>query len=422
MRALLAVSTISLLAGAVPAQIANIVGFVKGFNASYTDRLGGNAIDVDCLQHFSSRDYRNMFLDPADPAGNTMRIVGLQVRVQDQNGTTPETFTLCGYREDPANPDFPNVSGQPGGLWFRTTTPINFPATGGTGASGTTFLIGINPAAVPLFHNPNLDDVFFGVGLNAGTWPTDGLGVIITHARPTTPPATPPPLDAAGPRIIDVTNSVAPNFACRVPTAGGLPTGATATHPASAGGNHIQLQLDVLARVTGGVSVTQTNQTGYASSNPLNNPAAAVPLGGTTNMLSGLHPDVNDAALATPARADDIGFLISETNRRSSLCAVIAGFGPPSFGIYPDGTIPMAALFLDPDTRGLLCVDPGPTSIIFLGQTNATAGVYQQMFGLTLAQRAQIALLTPFELIWQGFVIDATLTEVLATGCVSQKL
>src|SRR5262245_53349613 len=197
MRALRAVSTAALLVSVVPAQIANIVGFTNSFDNSYTTRFGQNGIESDLLQRFSTRDYRNWILNPADPAGNSIRLVGLRIRLQDQNLATADTYTLVGYREDPLNPDFPDVSGtisngtNQGGRWFRTG-PLSFPGSGsGTGAGGQTVLFGINPAAVTLFHNANLDDLWFGAGVNAGNWPTDGLGIIVTHAQPaaTSPPA-----------------------------------------------------------------------------------------------------------------------------------------------------------------------------------------------------------------------------------------
>jgi len=430
MRAIRAVYTAALLVTVVPAQIANIVGFTNGFDASYTTRLGQNGSESDLLQRFSTRDYRNFILNPADPAGNSIRIVGLRVRIQDQDRSTAETYAMVGYREDPLNPDFPDVSGaisngtSPGGRWFRTG-PLSFPGSGpgmGTGALGQTILFGINPAAVPLFHNVNLDDLWFGVGVNAGNWPTDGVGIIVTHAQNTPPPTNPPTLDQVGPRIADVVNGATPNLCCQVPTSSGLPTGAQATYPTGANGNAEQAQVDVLAQVTGGVSVTQTNQTNYPSSNLRNPPVPSltVPQGGTTNMLSGLHPDTNDFNLA--GRADDIGFVLTEANRKPSACAVIVGFGPPAFGIYPDLTFPLPFIFADPDTRGLLCVEPGAPSTMFIGVSNSTNGIFQQMFGLTPSVRALIPALQPLDIIWQGFVVDGTLTEVKATGCVTQHL
>ncbi len=420
MRAILAISLASSVTCGLSAQAANLIGFTAGMDISYTSRVATGSIEADCLQHFSGRDYRNWILNPADNTGNTMRFVGLRIQLQDQNAATNETYTLVGYREDPLNPNFPDVSGlvsgpvNPGGKWFRTSS-IPFPA----GSGGATILFGINPPAVPLFHNPNLDDVFLGVGFNPGNWPTDGLGVIIAHEQQATIPANPPRLDDTGPRVADITSTTSPNFCCQVATALGVPTGAPATFPAGALGQTFQLSMDVLALATGGVSVTQTNQTNYPSSTVF--VGGTVPQGGTTNVLSGLHPDMNNFNASTPPRADDIGFLINERNRPNSLCAVIIGFGPPSFGINPDGSFPLAAFFSDPDTRGLLCVDPGSPSTLFIGGLNG-AGTYQQMFPMSPALRATVASLQPFDVIWQGFVIDGTLTEVKATGCVTQHL
>ena len=86
-----------------------------------------------------------------------------------------------------------------------------------------------------------------------------------------------------------------------------------------------------------------------------------------------------------------------------------------------DGSLPLAALFTDPDTRGLLCVDPGNGASMFLGVSNAN-GAFQFMFPISPALRATLPPLGPIDVIWQGFVVDPTLTEVIGTGCVTQHL
>src|SRR5262245_21864954 len=58
-------------AASLGAQTAQRLGFTAGgfapaFLSSYTDRIGGNAVVGDALQHFDERDYRDWMINPAD--------------------------------------------------------------------------------------------------------------------------------------------------------------------------------------------------------------------------------------------------------------------------------------------------------------------------------------------------------------------
>src|SRR5262249_39254512 len=127
-------------------------------------------------------------------------------------------------------------------------------------------------------------DKWLGVGLPqpaTGTWPTDGLSMQCAFDLPPTNAGT-NSLDRVGPGIASMD---AGNLSCAVVTVGGVPTG-PATYPTGSIGNRRQMFLEVIANATGGVCVTQTTQVRY----PVSNPGAgntAVPLGGTTNLLSG---------------------------------------------------------------------------------------------------------------------------------------
>jgi hypothetical protein len=66
MRSILALTLVASLTGALQAQLPNFIGFAGGFDTSYTDRANINALDVDILQVFSTRDYRHWMLNPAD--------------------------------------------------------------------------------------------------------------------------------------------------------------------------------------------------------------------------------------------------------------------------------------------------------------------------------------------------------------------
>jgi hypothetical protein len=430
MRAILAVSIIGLTAAALPAQIANFLGFAGGFDTSFTDRGNANAIDSDILQVFRTRDYRHWMIDPANPLATSSRIVGMRIIIQDQIGTTPETYTLVGYRDDPLNPGSPNIDPTGAGIWFRTGL-LTTPPSAATGAAFWTITFGINPPAIPHLATPDTqDNVYLGIGLNSGTWATDGLGVWMAFDMSPSNAST-NSRDVVGPRVVNETN----NFVVTVPTTGGaspLPTGGLANYPNPATiGSYRQLNLEILAQATGGVSVTQTNQLRYPSSLPHALFATAVPLGGTTNMLSGLNPDVNNASAAlpppagSPARADDVGFVVTERNRPGSLVVVSCAFAPLSGGTNPDGSLPVVFIpgFNAPTSTGVLCADIFGPVFTFFGVSDAN-GRFQQMFGLTPAARTVLMNLGAVDFIWQGFVVNLAINpaEVKATGCVTQHL
>lgn len=443
MRALLTLSLVSVIAGSLPAQIANFLGFAGGFNNSYTDRGGVGTTDVDILNVFDTRDYRHWLINPADPLGATKRLIGFRVSLQDQIGTTPSTYTLVGYRDDAAAPGTPDVNPTGSGVWFRTGL-LNTPPSTATGAVVFIVTIGINPPTTPMLfgasHGATDDNVYLGVGLPAGNWPTDGLGLSMAFDFNAGNTGT-NQLDVVGPRILGLT-APAINKVCTVASTGGptpLPTGQIPNFPGTVNtrGGFRQLNLEILALNTGGVTVTQTNQLRYVSSNPLAVPslAVAVPLGGTTNMLSGLYPDVNDATASvpppagSPARADDIGFLITERNRPNSLAIIRFAFGPLVGGFNPDGSLPMAFIpgFNAATSTGNVCIDlADPSAYTLINFTDAN-GRCQQMFNLGPANSPARQFLASFGALnmqWQGFVVNLALSpaEVKATGCATVHL
>lgn len=441
MRRLLAsIAALSLSAHAAHAQgVANLLGFTAGFETSYVDRAGANTTNVDLLQCFSGRHYRHAFVDPSDPTGLARRIVGFRIAVQDQVGYTPEQFTFVGYLDDPARPGTPDVRSNGAGVWFRTGR-INTPPSAATGPAIHVITVGFNPPATPArmttSHGATDDDVYFGIGLASGTWPAEGLACRVTSDyMPNVQSAT--PLDVVGPRL--PASPVPPNLVCAVATTGGafpLPTGSPAQFPGVPGrrGDYRQLELEVLTFAPGGVSVTQTNQLHYAISRafPAPSPNARVPLGGTTNMLSGLHPDLHNAAasipppLGSPARADDFGFLVTEGQRPNALVLTRMSFGPLVGGGNPDGSQSVASIpgFGAAGSVGNVCVDlADPSGITFFGVSNAF-GRCQTMVTMSAATRAFLAAYGPVDVTWQGFVVDLATSpfEARATGCVTQRL
>ena len=441
MRSIPALSLVASLSSALPAQLANFLGFNGGFDTSYTDRATINALDVDILQVFATRDYRHFLINPADPLGASKRLVGFRFNVQDQIGNTAEQYTLVGYKDDPLAPGQPDTNANGTGVWFRTGL-INTPPSTATGPAFWTITYGINPPATPMnfgaAHGPTDDNVYLGIGLRNGTWPADGLGCWMSFDFNLGNTGT-NSLDVVGPRLPGNTNIR--NLVCTVATTGGatpLPTGQIPAFPGTAGsrGGYRQLNLDILALTTGGVAVTQTNQIRYPSSNlrnpPLVNAATQVPAGGTTNMLSGNHPDVNDATgtlpppVGAPARADDIGFLITERNRPNSLAVIRLAFGPLVGGFNPDGSVPIAFIpgFNAATSAGNVCIDlADPSAFTFINFTDAN-GRCQQMFPLSAPARAFLASYGAVDLHWQGYVVNLATSpsEVKATGCVIQHL
>ena len=437
----LAASALLVLAACAEAraQVANQLGFTAGFETSYVDRGGANTTNVDVLQVFSGKHYRHAFVDPADPTGRNRRIVGFRVVVQDQIGFTPEQYTLVGYVDDPLQPGRPDVRSNGAGVWFRTGR-LNTPPSASTGAVVHVITVGINPPAAPMrmttSHGPTDDDVYFGIGLQAGTWPSEGLACRITaDYMPNVPITT--PQDVVGPRLLSSLDP--PNRMCTVATTGGafpLPNGQPAQFPGIAGrrGDYRQLDLDVLTSAPGGVSVTQTTHLHDFASRalPAPSPNARVPLGGTTNMLSGLHPDLHDAAATipppplSPARADDIGFLVTENQRPNAIVVARLSFGPLTGGSNPDGSQPVAQIpgFEAAGSVGNVCVDlVDPNGITFFGVSNAF-GRFQAMVTMSAPTRAFLRAYGAVDVTWQGFVVDLATSpiEARATGCVTQRL
>lgn len=393
---------------AVAAQAQNVLGFTAGQNTSYTDRLGANNLEADGLNHYDTRDYMDWMLDPTDPTGATMKFTSLQVIVQDQIGTTADSFTIVGYTEDPTTPDYPNQTA----AWFRSGA-IALPASTATGA--VAWIYTVTPAAIPAAPK---GDAWIGVGMFLGpvgtTWPTDGLSTHCTFDKDTTYTGT-ALRDLAGAQIANMPLS---NTACWIPVTAGVPTG-PATYPTSASGRR-QIWLALNAPVASGVPVTQTNQTSYPSSNA-GGANALVPLGGTTNMFSGLYPDLNDNHAQTPARADEIGFLVNDASLPNAPVFVLIAFGGSPIGSTP--LAPLMAGLSGPGTKGNVCID-FTSAATFLGFSNAT-GVYQHMLALSPATRLALTGFSPIDVWYQGFMLNTAAVggiEAHATGCGIQHL
>jgi len=409
---LLTLAVAAAISGSLLAQTNNRIGLTTGLATYYTTRVGATNIVADVMNHYDSRSYQDWLLDPADPTGTTYKFLGFEFVIQDQIGTTTEAYNLVAYNEDPLNVNFPD----PNGLWFRTGN-LNMPASTSTGAVAwiITLTLPANVASAPK------GDKWIGINLSppaSGTWPTDGASLHAAYDRVVNSTAA-PITDQAGPRIDSVPNN---QFGCHLPVPGGVPTG-PAVYPGGTAGTRLELRFEIIANVTGGVCVTQTNQTNYPVSNP--GATGSTPLGGTTNFISGLHPDVYDGNGSTVPRADNIGFLVTEVNFPNAPVFVILAFGPS-----PVGNVPLALLspvVAHPNTRGNVCID-FVNGVTFFGLSNAQ-GLYQHMLTLTPAARLIVQGLsapqTPFDFWYQAFVLNVATSnpfEVHATGCGVQHL
>lgn len=368
------------------AQVDNQLGFDSRAQSTQADRLGASAVAADCLHHFDRRDYRDWLLDPADPTGTTFRFRALRFWLQDQEGSTLETFALVGYPESPTTPDFPDV----GSPWFRSG-PIPLPAAPGPGpiAWAVTITMPSNAPSLPQ------GDVWLGVHLPLPVgqpWPLDGLSLHFGVDG------------SAGPTIASLPNG---QVACHVPVIAGVPTG-PAVYATSTFAGRRQLRFEVVADTTGGVCIARRG------------------LVESTNFLSGLYPDIYDASGATPPRYDDLGFVVAEANLPNAPLFVAVAFGG-----NPAGSPPIASLgplFAAPGTRGNVCIDVHQAAVFFL--TTDGNGIADFHLPLTMPVRTAIQAMSsptaPFDLWYQGFVLNPNgpgpALEVRATGCGVQHL
>lgn len=377
------------------------LGFDDGWDTSFIDRIGGMNMTCDALNHFDNRHLLDWMLDPADPTGATYKFLGARLVTQDQVGNTPDSFDIVAYNEDV------NVPNTPGTIWFRTGA-INLPASTLTTPVAWIWTINFNPPAVPK------GDKFIGAGLTNTTpaWPQDGISLHCAFDFNPPPSVT----DRVGPGI---TSLNAGNLSCHMPTANGVPQ-PPAVFPARTSGGLRQIRLEIIAAVSGGVAVTQTNQTTYPCSLP--GAPNSTPLGGTTNWISGVHPDVYDANASTPARADNIGFLYKDGALLNQPVFILLAFGGSPVGSTP--ITQLAPPTNTAGTRGNVCID-FVNAATFLTNTDAN-GVAQFMLTLNPQARAVVQRLAPFELWYQGFGLNAVAGgppfEIHTSGCAKQFL
>lgn len=354
-------------------------------------------------EHDLTRIDSDDFKDWGRDAQGQTRIQGYLTWLYDTNYGTAESYGLVAYAEDPAVSNTPAVA-----------TPLlniaNIPMPPGT--AGNIYRVGAT-FNQPVSFAAN-SDVFIGLDLPAMVNPNPPYdGIWVGTASRQIPALNLQTFDEPGPRGQVGAGIPFETYLCYV-------VNGVVRHAAPGASSLQQLAFDVLLANggVGGVALTQTNQT--------SNPSSNAPLG-TSNFLSGLHPDINGT---NPGRADDIGFGVTTHLQQmpvGSPVFVLLAFGPSPLGSTPVNSFPIAN---NPDSAGNVCID-FTTAATFLaftaaGQVN-TMGEAQLMIPLSASTRAVIAgLAGPLDLWWQGFALDATnvgpTLELRASGCVIQKL
>lgn len=268
------------------------------------------------------------------------RIENIAFNVQDQNAATPETFDICLYPEDPANPGYPLL-----------TSPIPF-ALAQAGPTGTGIVASVRnvnvPGGVGVPIANEWSDIFVSWKLpaNAGWAATDGLSIHVVLGYPPNAQFT----------VYDL-----PSGAQGGPPNGALPPIPAAFPANSQGVSHSlsrigagaanydrrrQQFIDVAHQGSGGVGLAATNQTSFtASNNPP--PAGFGPCIGTASFMSGTNPDINGY---NTGRVDDISMEYFKTG---------TGTGTLVFFLmeFDNSCIPeIPAAFFLPGSTGWTCM------------------------------------------------------------------
>ena len=368
-------------------QFGDGLGYVTRFGLNPEEHL--NRIDRD--------DYREWGLN----AGGQTQVQGFVLWIQDSNDATVETFRIVGYAEAPVGSNLPDVANRllnagpyqmpptgnpPGGVAYELYTtfaqPVSFPTTGD-------IFIGTSVPALA-GTNPNFD------GLWTGAVGNDNSGFT-------------PVFDLPGPRGQQGGGIANDTYVCYV--VNGSPT-----YPASSLTSLEQLAIDVhiSGGTVGGVALATTNQASYPSSN--------APLG-TSNFLSGLHPNV--------PRGDGLGFAVTAHNNQApvgTFAFVLMAFGP-----FGGGSLPIQTLFppAAPGSAGSVCIDFTQAAVFstnLVTNLNSLPNMNEGQVLIPLnagAQQIIAAMASPLDIWWQGVTFVVTGTggiELRTTGCVIQHL
>ena len=367
-----------LVLASAPAQ--DFLGIMNRTDTSFTSRGSAtvpNSNPSVAFDRIDKETYAGWGFDPLNPG--MRQIIGLHAWLQDQIGTTPETFQFVVYPEDPASLNFPNVAAPIG-----TTGPIPTPPTTATGAIAWEFTANF---ATPLLV-PATSDTFVGVILPTpatGTWPADGMScwalyyVSVTSGISDLPGASHPTLQPEN-----------GNGGWYVPS---LPSGPTYTVTPR------QWKIEPIVPGAAGVAGTITNQTTAPSSN-------VAP--GTSSQGSGLYPDAQNPPL-NAGRVDDIAGRWFKSNTPDNtpvfFLMSLGAFGPE---------IPVNSIL--PGSTGVTCIDLATNTV--LGISFTTAGEAFLTISIPAGARSIVAGLV---LVHQAAAINAT-GGIDANGCTRQIL
>jgi hypothetical protein len=345
------------------AQTNQNCGFLFHVAVGATSR--GPALGDACelLARFGFDDYRAYGRPQA--AGAT--ITGFFAMVQDQDGSTQESFDVHVYAQDPANTAFPNF---PAGSTPGTNALISVPLSGPTSSSGAVASTYTVNFATPLVIPNHTGNVFLGVSVPAANWPSDGLSLQLNSGVPLGAGFS--IYDLPGEALIDQNSYAAVHVVGNSYIAYGLPG---------------QWGVDLRTDYVSGVVTAITNQTSYTVSN-------AAP--GTASFLSGLHPDASSPAYNS-GRADDIAYVFTDP----TMVAGALVFETLDFGF---AAVPQPLSNFAPGAQGYLCQSLNLMSVALQTATGPTVS-----FVTTIPASARSLLgSTIGKLIWSAVSLDAS--------------
>ncbi|MEC7585148.1 MAG: hypothetical protein VYE77_12595 [Planctomycetota bacterium] len=357
-----------------------VLGLLNGTDTSFTSRGSSSAPNTNPSFAFARIDhehYAGWGIDPANPGTRTIQ--GMRLVLQDQIGSTAETYGMTLYPENATLANYPDVAAP-----LAAAGPFPTPPNSLTTAAVFDVLVNFaTPVAAP-----TNEDLFLAVELPqpaaGGTWPTDGLSMHALYyvnvtsgsfdlpggSHPTAPPEQ-------------------GNGGYHVPSIGLGPTYTTTPR---------QWKIEPLVPGATGVPGTITNQVSAPQS-------TTAP--GTSSMASGLHPDATSPPL-NPGRVDDISgrwFRSATPNNTPVFFLLDLGtFGPE---------IPMATILAG--STGVSCLNLATAELIGLSFTiNGEA-----TFPIAIPAAAR-PLLAGVSLMHQAAGFNATTGGIDANGCTRQ--
>jgi hypothetical protein len=375
------------LALAASASAQDFLGIMNRTDTSFTSRGSTtipNTNPSQVLERLDKEHYAGWGVSPANPGMRA--IVGMHAWLQDQIGTTPETFGFVVYTENLAAPNYADVTTPLGSVG-----PLPTPANAVTGAIAFEVTASF---ATPVLA-PASGDVFVAVDLPqpvvGGPWPADGMSCHALYYVGVggTGPAT--YFDLAGASLPTTPPEQAGNGSWYVPSPATGPLYTVTPR---------QWKVEPIVNGAAGVAGTITNQISLPSS-------STAP--GTSSQGSGLHPDAANPPL-NAGRTDDLAGRWIRTGTPTNT---------PVFFLMDLGTfgteIPVSA-FLAGST-GVLCLNPA--SMVVVGLTFTVGSEAFLQITIPTAARARVAGLN---VLHQAAALNVVTATADANGCTRQIL